>query len=162
MATTATATTTTPSSTSTKKLSGWAQAAARAAPPNTKLAQKKPEKLSEVKPTKAGVSTDLNSLSKKKDTNSPNNNNNHHNHNHNHNHKKNSNRLPYNRNEVRTYMNDLFTKYANDSSTVSYKSIVGTSKNIPATNWGTVQSKNSKNKNKKYGLLVNIAKVLKN
>lgn len=159
MATTATATATTPSSTSTKKLSGWAQAAARAAPPNSKLAQKKSEKLVEVKSTKTGVSPVSSTLPKKKDT-SLSNNNNHHNHNHNH--KKNSNRLPYNRNEVRTYMNDLFAKYANDTRTVSYKSIVGTSKNIPATNWGTVQSKNNKNKNKKYGLLVNIAKVLKN
>ncbi len=59
-------------------------------------------------------------------------------------------------------MNDLFTKYTDDIKTVSYKSIVGTSKNIPATNWGTVQSKNNKNKNKKYGLLVDIAKILKN
>lgn len=137
--------------TTSKKLTGWAQAAARSAPPAAKVVTKKDVAKEKLIP--------LEDVTNKK---KPNNSNNNHSNYHSHNHKKHSNnRQPYNRNEVRSYMKDLFTKYSQDNETVSYKSIVGNNKDMPAANWGTVQSKNTMNKNKKYSLLAEVATVLK-
>lgn len=158
-----TSNTTTSSAQTTKRLTGWAQAAARSAPSNIK----KSEKQVELKVTKLAGSNDSASSSKKK-TSTPNSNANHSINNNSKSsgsgtvsNKKHFNKQSFNRNEVRSYMNDLFLKYEKSPKTLSYQNVVKNNKNSPNETWGTVQSKSNRNKNKKYGLLTDVAKLLK-
>ncbi|EGA83699.1 Pbp4p [Saccharomyces cerevisiae Lalvin QA23] len=79
---------------------------------------------------------------------------------------KRANKQPYNREEVRSYMHKLFQSYTageKSHSTKTYKQVLSETASgrvSTATDWGTVSS--SKNKNKKYGCLSDIAKVLRN
>lgn len=150
----------------TKKLTSWAQAAARSAPAYVK----KDEKQVESKVAKVIDTTDSNFTPKKK-ASTPNgninlnistsNNNNGTNSGGNTSNKKHFNRQPFNRNEVRSYMNDLFIKYEKDSKTLSYQNVVRNNKSLPNGSWDIVQSKSNRHRNKKYGLLIEVAKLLK-
>lgn len=79
---------------------------------------------------------------------------------------KRANKQPYNREEVRSYMHKLFQSYTageKSHSMKTYKQVLSETASgrvSTATDWGTVSS--SKNKNKKYGCLSDIAKVLRN
>lgn len=142
------------------KLTGWAQAAAKALP---KQQQQQPRKddsaavqpangkakaiVSTAPPANIKGSSTANGSSTNKKF-------------------KRANRQPYNREEVRSYMHKLFQSYTTGEmshSTKTYKQVLSETASgrvSTATDWGTVSS--SKNKNKKYGCLTDIAKVLRN
>lgn len=138
MSATATATMTTK-----PKLTGWAQAAARAVPK-----------------TQSNGHHKSNSSSSHRVNNKNTNNNDLHNEQSSHQHKRNKKiaRQPYNRAEVKKFMKDLYDSHINDISLKTYKEIIEANTNN--SHWGSVTS--NKNKSKKYGCLNEIAKVLKN
>ncbi|CCC66798.1 hypothetical protein NCAS_0A02400 [Naumovozyma castellii] len=73
-------------------------------------------------------------------------------------------RPPFNRDEVREFMNSLFKQYAESKDTQSTKELFalsGGTKNA-SSDWGTVTTSKYKNKNKKYACLNNVARYLKN
>lgn len=135
------------------KLTGWAQAAARALP-KTSAAQQQPQAGSQtaspvLSPTqpKANPSSSSPSLKKTKKQVSSNNNNN-------------RPRQPYNREEVRAYMKKLFAQYSAPSAGVSTYSGPSSSRRGNNLDWGAVT--NNRYRNKKYGCLNEIAQVLRN
>ncbi|CCK70175.1 Pbp4p KNAG_0D04290 [Huiozyma naganishii CBS 8797] len=144
--------------TTTPKLTGWAQAAARSAPKHsrtTSAVNAKADAVAATEKSATGSPTPSHSpaaaaVDKKA------------NHTGTTGGKKTAHRPPFNRDEVRKYMDSLFDTYANAEETVSYDNILQNNKNLQTANWGTVSSGKNKNKNKKYGYLADIAKVLKN
>lgn len=151
---------TTVTTTQKPKLTGWAQAAARSAPKqqlNLKSSNKELEKPAEVVVVQQAPASQRSNSSERKKLGNSNNSQKHKKNTSNHN---NITRHPYNRDEVRKFMNDLFKSYTANPELKSYKDIVGNTNAVTATNWGTVS--NNKNKNKKYGCLNDVAKLLKN
>ncbi|CAI4057653.1 hypothetical protein SKDZ_04G1860 [Saccharomyces kudriavzevii ZP591] len=143
------------------KLTGWAQAAAKALPKQQQQQQpKKDDSGAAARPangkTKAIVSAAPSTHTKGSSTTNGSSTNKK---------LKRANRQPYNRDEVRSYMHKLFQSYTTGEmshSTKTYKQVLSETASgrvSTATDWGTVSS--SKNRNKKYGCLTDIAKVLR-
>ncbi|CAI4059586.1 hypothetical protein SUVZ_04G1890 [Saccharomyces uvarum] len=148
------------------KLTGWAQAAAKALPKQQQQQQQQQQQprrddSSSPQPangkTKAAVSTTPSTNTKGSSSINGSSTNKKF---------KRANKQPYNRDEVRSYMHKLFQNYTTGEmshSVKTYKQVLSETASgrvSTATDWGTVS--NSKNKNKKYGCLTDIAKVLKN
>lgn len=142
------------------KLTGWAQAAAKALQTAAAAAAKKDDSGAAARPangkTKAIVSAAPSTHTKGSSTTNGSSTNKK---------LKRANRQPYNRDEVRSYMHKLFQSYTTGEmshSTKTYKQVLSETASgrvSTATDWGTVSS--SKNRNKKYGCLTDIAKVLR-
>lgn len=77
------------------------------------------------------------------------------------NNNNNANKLrhPYNRDEVRNYMRDLFAQYTSSTSISTYNGL-SSSRRGNNLDWGAVT--NNRYRNKKYGSLNEIAQVLRN
>ncbi|KOH00308.1 Pbp4p [Saccharomyces eubayanus] len=143
------------------KLTGWAQAAAKALPKQQQQQQPRRDDSSSPQPgngkTKATVSTTPSTNTKGSSSVNGSSTNKKF---------KRANKQPYNRDEVRSYMHKLFQDYTTGEmshSVKTYKQVLSETASgrvSTATDWGTVS--NSKNKNKKYGCLTDIAKILKN
>ncbi|CAI4037850.1 hypothetical protein SMKI_04G1840 [Saccharomyces mikatae IFO 1815] len=142
------------------KLTGWAQAAAKALPKQQQQSRK--EESVATQPvngkSKAIVSTAPSANPKGSPTTNGSSTNKKF---------KRANRQPYNKEEVRSYMHKLFQSYTTGElshSTKTYKQVLSETSSgrvsTAATDWDTVSS--SKNKNKKFGCLTEIAKVLRN
>lgn len=74
-------------------------------------------------------------------------------------------RQPYNREEVKTYMNKLFEKYSSEPTLRSYREIFENRNNLSGTDgndWGVVTGRGGRHRNRRYGCLSEVAKVLKN
>ena len=74
-------------------------------------------------------------------------------------------RQPYNREEVKTYMNKLFEKYSSEPTLRSYREIFENRNNLSGadgSDWGVVTGRGGRHRNRKYGCLAEVAKVLKN
>lgn len=122
------------------KLTGWAQAAARALPAQQQQQQPRSSATSP-SPTHKQASTETNSNGPAMG-NAKN--------------KKKPSRQPYNRDEVLSYMNSLFK--AQTSALSSEATYTTTHPRKSSLDWGTVT--NSKYRNKKYGCLNEIAQAL--
>ncbi|CAR26332.1 hypothetical protein ZYGR_0H01410 [Zygosaccharomyces rouxii] len=160
------------------KLTGWAQAAARSLPksqqqqqPNqtSSSQQRNIQHPSNVAKSSSSTLTNSNSSTpslrkSRKQTNGNNSNNNNGTNNNNANVNNNNNnankpRQPYNREEVRNYMKDLFTQYTSSTSISTYNGL-NSSRRGNNLDWGAVT--NNRYRNKKYGSLNEIAQVLRN
>lgn len=141
------------------KLTGWAQAAARALPKSSTPQQHSQHSQTTgalTSPTQQRGSPSSSSPSLKKSKKQLNNNNNNNNNNSNNNRP----RQPYNREEVRTYMKSLFAQYTSPSTSISTYSGLNNSRKGNNLDWGAVT--NNRYRNKKYGCLNEIAQVLRN
>lgn len=122
------------------KLTGWAQAAARAIPAQQQQQQPRPTTTSP-SPTHKQSSNSVNSTANTTGAART---------------KRKPTTQPYNRDEVRSYMNSLFKSQTN---AISSESTYTTDQQRKSSlDWGTVT--NSKYRNKKYGCLNDIAQAL--
>ncbi|CCF59345.1 hypothetical protein KAFR_0G03130 [Kazachstania africana CBS 2517] len=143
--TTATTTITTTTAKTTPKLTGWAQAASRFIP---KQRQQQPHHHNNHGHNQTVNVAKQQQQSSNKKTNK----------------KHNISRQPYNRDEVRQFMKDLYSEFTVQKSVQEYNNIVNThdSTAINPSNWDIVSNNKNKSKNKKYACLNDIAKILKN
>lgn len=150
------------------KLTGWAQAAARSLPKSQQhqhqqqqrhQQSQRQQQQSQHSPTKSNANslTNNNSSSSLRKSRKQTNGNNTSNTSNNAN--SNRPRQPYNRDEVRNYMRDLFTKYTSSTSISTYNGL-SNSRRGNNLDWGAVT--NNRYRNKKYGSLNEIAQVLRN
>ncbi|GAV52312.1 hypothetical protein ZYGR_0AG03030 [Zygosaccharomyces rouxii] len=144
------------------KLTGWAQAAARSLPKSQQQQQQNPS-ANVIKSSSSSLNNNHNSSSSslrksRKQTNG-NNTNNANANNNNNNINANKPRQPYNRDEVRSYMKDLFAQYTSSTSISTYNGL-SNSRRGNNLDWGAVT--NNRYRNKKYGSLNEIAQVLRN
>ena len=66
---------------------------------------------------------------------------------------------------MKTYMNKLFEKYSSEPTLRSYREIFENRNNLSGTDgndWGVVTGRGGRHRNRRYGCLSEVAKVLKN